>query len=150
MDAVTYPSDEVLYWLREKLVPVRVSHDHDPLAEEFGVVGTPCLVLLDAGRRGVHRSEGFLTPREFSAFMQLGLAKLQYHRAELESAMDLFHGLFRDHPESPFLAEGIIVRGRCRYRYTHDPRHLKDAHEQLRTQFPRSRWTRLTLQYRLL
>jgi hypothetical protein len=150
MDAVTYPSNEVAHWLREKLVPLRVSHDHEPLAERFGVVRTPCILLLDADRRDVHRSEGFLAPGDFSAFMQLGAAKIKYRQDELESAMDLLHGLFRDHPDSPSLAEAIAVRGRCRYRYTHDPRHLKDAHEQLRAEFPRSRWARLTLQYRLL
>ncbi len=150
MDAVTYPSNEVAYWLREKLVPLRVSHDHEPMAEEFGVVRTPCIVLLDAERKVVHRSEGFLAPDDFAAFMQLGVAKMRYRRNELEPAMDLLHGLFRDHPQSPSLAEAIAVRGRCRYRYTHDPRHLKEAHEQLRVEFPRSRWARLTLQYRLL
>jgi len=150
MDAVTYPTDQVKEWLNRTLVPVRVSHEHEPLAEEFRVVRTPCLVLLDRPGREVHRSEGFLSPGDFLAFVQLGLAKLKYERAELESAMDLLQGLFKNHPESPSLAEAVVVRGRCRYRYTHDPRHLREAHEQLRSDFPGSGWVRRTLQYRLL
>ncbi len=150
MDAVTYPSRDVMAWLSEKLIPLRVDHDHETLAERFGVVRTPSLVLLDEERMEVHRSEGFLSPDEFSAFMQLGMAKMKYRQAEWEPAMDLLSTLFRNHPGSAFMAEAIAVRGRCRYRYTHDARHLKEAHEQLRTEFPKSRWTRLTLQYRLL
>jgi predicted Zn-dependent protease len=150
MDAVTYPSSDVGAWLTEKLIPLRVDHDHETLAEQFGVVRTPTLVLLDEERTEIHRSEGFLSPDEFSAFMQLGMAKMKYRRAELESAMDLLSVLVKNHPGSAFLAEAIAVRGRCRYRYTHDVRHLKEAHEQLRTEFPKSRWARLTLQYRLL
>ena len=150
MDAVTYTAGEVLDWLRRKLVPVRVSHDHVPLAEEFGVVRTPCLVLLDRPGKALHRSVGVLAPEDFVAFVQLGLAKLKVEQAELESAMDILQGLFKNHPASPSVAEAIVVRGRCRYRYTHDPRHLKEAHEQLRSDFPRSEWVRRTLQYRLL
>ncbi|MCU0587665.1 MAG: hypothetical protein MUF52_05865 [Syntrophobacteraceae bacterium] len=150
MDAVTYPEITVRAYVLEKLIPVRLPHDGEPMAERFGVVRTPCLILLEPRDGEIHRGVGFMAPEEFLAFVQLGLAKLSYGRGAFEAAMDLLQGLFRSHPASPSLVEAIVVRGRCRYRYTHDPRHLKEAHEQLRGEYPESEWVRRTLQYRLL
>lgn len=150
MDAVTYPSREAALWLRERLVPVRLPHDHDPLAEQFDIVRTPCLIFLDPQGTEVHRTVGVLSPDEFSSFVQLGTAKLLYRQGQWQPALERLEELLNKNPQSLSVAEAVFLRGRCLYRHTHSPIHLKDAHDQLRSKFPGSEWTRRTLQYRLL
>jgi hypothetical protein len=47
MDAVTYPKPAVIRYISENLIPLRVPHDHKPLAERFQVKWTPALIMLD-------------------------------------------------------------------------------------------------------
>lgn len=150
MDAVTYPSNEVGAFLREKVIALRLPHDHKPLAEEFGVTQTPCLILLDREGAERHRATGFLPPEEFLAAMQLGFAKIEVHRRDFSAAEELLDELLQAHPGSLSAPEAITVRGLCRFENTNDPHHLKRAYEKLKSEFPQSEWTRRTFRYRLL
>jgi hypothetical protein len=150
MDAVTYPSTEVSALLRDRVVLLRLPHDHKPLADEFVVNRTPCLILLDGRGAEHHRITGFQTPEDFLATMHLGFAKIEYDRRAYGRAAELLDRLLALHPGSGSSPEALYVRGLSLYREKSDPIHLKRAYEQLKSQFPGSEWTRRTFQYRLL
>jgi hypothetical protein len=150
MDAVTYPSLEVADFVRNRVIPLRLPHDHKPLADEFGVFETPCLVLLDGKGTEHHRITGFQAPEDFLAGMHLGFAKIEYDRGDFGKAVEFLDGLLALYPGSGPSPEAIYVRGLSLYRQENDPVHMKKAYEQLKSRFPGSEWTRRTFQYRLL
>jgi hypothetical protein len=150
MDAVTYPSTEVSAFLQDRVVLLRLPHDQKPLADEFGITRTPCLILLDGRGAEHHRITGFQTPEDFLAGMHLGFAKIEYDRRAYGRAAELLDRLLSVHPGSGSSPEAIYVRGLSLYRQENDPIHMKKAYEQLKSRFPGSEWTRRTFQYRLL
>lgn len=150
MDAVTYPSREVAAFLGGRVVSVRLPHDHKPLADELGISRTPCLVLLDHNGVEHHRITGFQAPEDFLAAMRLGLAKIEYDRGAFGKAAELLDRLLGVYPGSAASPEAIYVRGLSLFREKSEPVHLKRAYEQLKTEYPRSEWTRKTFPYRLL
>jgi tetratricopeptide (TPR) repeat protein len=150
MDAVTYPSREVAAFIRDRVVSLRLSHDHKPLSDELGITRTPCLVLLDNRGAEHHRITGFQTPEDLLAAMQLGLAKIEYDRGVFGKAAELLDRLLAVYPGNAASPEAIYVRGLSRYKERNEPIHLKRAYEQLKSDFPRSEWTRRTFPYRLL
>lgn len=150
MDAVTYPSTEVVAFLRERVVSVRLPHDHKPLAQELGISRTPCLVLLDSGGAEHHRITGFQAPEDLLAELQLGLAKIEYDRGSFGKAAELLDRLLAVYPGSAASPEAIYVRGLSLYKGRNEPLHLKRAYERLKSDFPSSEWTQKTFPYRLL
>jgi len=150
MDAVTYPSTDVMALFRRELVPLRLPHDHKPLADELRVVRTPCLVLLGAGGREHHRSTGFLSSENLLATVQLGLAKVLRDLQSFDEAIERLDRLLNDYPLSDAVPEAVYVRGRTLYKSRHDRAFLKETYVQLASRFPKSEWTRRAFQYRLL
>lgn len=150
MDAVTYPATNAAVFLRRETVTLRLPHDHQPLAEKWGVVRTPCLVLVDGEGVAHHRTTGFLGPEALMAAVTLGLAKVRLDTGALESAIALLDRLLREYPSTDAAAEALYVRGRSRFRLRSDPALLKETYEQLRARFPESEWARRAFKYRLL
>ncbi len=150
MDADTYPTTEVVAFFERELVPLRVPHDHQPLAEELQVVRTPCILLLDAAGREHHRETGFLGPEDLLAAVGLGMAKMRLNAGDLESAAALLNRLLEDHPSTGAVPEALFLQGQCLYRLRNDPGELKAAYLRLSERFPQSEWTRRAFKYRLL
>jgi hypothetical protein len=78
MDAVTNSSTEVIDFLQRQAIPLRLPHDHKPLADAFKVEKRPCRIILDQDGHEHHRSVGFLSPEELIATIRLGMAKTLY------------------------------------------------------------------------
>jgi hypothetical protein len=142
MDAVTYPRTEVVALISRELVPLRLPHDRQPLADEWRVVRTPCLILLDGTGREHHRSTGFLPPESLLAIITLGLAKIHCDARSFEPAIDLLDRVINEHPSTEAVPEAVYLRGHSLYRVRHHPAYLKTAYEQLSSAFPKNEWTR--------
>jgi len=150
MDAVTYPSTEVQASIGEVFIPLRLPHDHGTLADAFRVEKTPSIILLGPDGTEFHRMTGFLSPADFLAGAKLGLAKSMEGAGNHGETIQLLESLVQDYPESHAVPEAIYVLGLSRYRSSHEPRHLKEMFEELKSRFPGSEWTRRSFQYRLL
>ena len=150
MDAVTYSSAQVIDFIHRNAIPLRLPHDHGPLADAFKVEKTPCLIILDQDGNEHHRANGFLAPEELIAVIRLGMAKTLYNHQTYDLAIQVLDELLEDHPTSDSYAEAIYVRGLCRYKRTHDSGHLKETYQQLALAFPKSEWTMRAYHYRLL
>ncbi len=150
MDAVTYPDSKVMDYIQSHLIPLRVSSDAVPIADEFNVKWTPCLVTLGPDGSEHHRTVGWLPPEEFIPSMMLGAAKIYFDNGEFEKALHELEGVSEDFPDSGSAPEAIYLKGVCLYKSKHDAKPLKEAYEKLRKAYPDSEWTKRAMPYRLL
>ena len=150
MGAVTFPNPKVLAFVNENIIPLRLPHDHKPLADQFQVKWTPTLVTLDTEGKEHHRTVGFLPPEELIPSLLLGRAKIHFDHEEFEKALKSLESILNEHPKSGAAPEAIFLRGVCGYKSTHTPKPLKDAYEKLQADYPESEWTKRAYPYRLL
>ena len=150
MDAVTYPQNNVIEFINQNVVPLRVAFDSEPLANDFNVRWTPVLAILDEQGSGHHQTLGFFGPEELIPSMMLGIAKVHFNHERLENALPTLHALQADCPKSAAVPEAIFLEGVSRFKQGHEAKTLKDAYEQLQADFPASEWTQRAYPYRLL
>jgi len=150
MDAVTYPNAKVVAFINESVIPVRLPHDHKPLAEQFKVKWTPTLITLDTEGDEQHRTVGFLPPEELIPSVLLGTAKAHFYYDNFDNALQVLGALLKDYPKSDPAPEAIYLRGVCRYKSIQDPKPLKEAYEKLQAEYPKSEWAKRAYPYRLL
>lgn len=150
MGAVTFPEPKVADYMVKNIIPVRVAHDHKPLAKQFQVKWTPTLVTLDAEGNEHHRTVGFLPPEELIPSLLLGKAKIHFDLEQFDPALKSLNSLLKDYPKSGAAPEAIFLMGVCGYKSTQNPKPLKDAYERLQKEYPESEWTKRALPYRLI
>jgi hypothetical protein len=150
MDAVTYPDTKVIEFINNNVVALRVPSDSQPLAGRFNVKWTPVLAVLDENGVGHRQTLGFFPPEEFVPSLMLGIAKVNFDHDQLDKALAIFHKLQADYPASAVVPQAIFLEGVSRYKHSHEPKTLKDAYEQLQSDFPTSEWTQRASPYRLL
>ena len=150
MGAVTFPDAKVIAFIRQNLIPIRLPHDHKPLAEQFQVKWTPALVTLDTEGKEHHRTVGFLSPEELIPSLLLGKAKIDFDHEDFAKALVSLEALLKDYPKSGAAPEAIFLRGVCGYKSTHTPKPLKEAYEKLAAEYRDSEWTKRAYPYRLL
>lgn len=150
MDAVTYPTESVVQFITESLIPLRIPSDSEPLATEFKIKWTPTIIVLDWNGKEHSRTVGFLTPEELIPSLLLGIAKTYYESDMFPEAIANLEKIIQDYPQSGAAPEAVFYRGVNGYKSTHDPKHLKQAYERLQAEYPQSEWTKRALPYRLL
>ena len=149
MGAVTYPKPEVVEFVEQNLVPLQVPSNAD-LAKEFNLQWTPTLIALDAEGKEHHRAIGFLPPEELIPMLMLGIAKCHFDRQQFDKAISTLEKLLAQHPKSDAAPEAVYLLGVARFKSTRDPKPLKQAYEQLSSQYAASEWTKRASPYRLL
>jgi len=150
MGAVTFPDTKVIAYISEKVIPIRLPHDHKPLAEQFQIKWTPALVTLDTEGKEHHRTVGFLAPDELIPSLLLGKAKIDFDHEDFAKALVTLEDLLTDYPKSAAAPEAIFLRGVCGYKSTHSPKALKEIYEKLSKDYPDSEWTKRASPYRLI
>jgi len=150
MGAVTFPDAKVIAFIKQNVIPIRLPHDHKPLAEQFQVKWTPALVTLDMEGKEHHRTVGFLSPEELIPSLLLGKAKIDFDHDDFGKALTTLEDLLNDYPKSGAAPEAIFLRGVCGYKSTHNPKALKEAYEKLAKDYPDSEWTKRAYPYRLI
>jgi len=150
MDAVTYPNKEVIHFIEENVVPVKLSYDSKPWADDYMVKWTPTLITVDGGGKEHHRTVGFLPPEELIPSILLGVAKAHFDAERIDKALQFFDQIVEKYPRSDSTAEAIYLSGVCRYKSTHNAKPLKMAYERLQADYPTSVWTKRAYPYRLL
>lgn len=149
MDAVTYPSTEVVNFIADKFVPLRIPYDSE-LAGEFRITWTPTIIILDFYGREHFRSVGFLSPEEFIPALLLGMARLDFDANEQNDAVLHLNTLLDKYPQSDSAPEAVYLRGVSRYKGSHDAAALKEAYERLQAEYPGSEWAKRAQPYALL
>ncbi|WP_172825513.1 hypothetical protein [Geobacter sp. DSM 9736] len=150
MDAVTYPDQQVIDFIKDNLVPLRVPSDFEPLSTDFRITWTPTLVMLDFYGREHHRTVGFLSPGELLPSLMLGMAKIDFDSNEFNDAILHLNTLLEHYPHSAAAPEAVYLRGVSRYKGSHNASALKEAFEKLKSEHPASEWTKRAEPYSLL
>lgn len=150
MGAVTFPDAKVIAFINQNVIPIRLPHDHKPLAEKFQVKWTPALVTLDIEGKEHHRTVGFLSPEELIPSLLLGKAKIDFDHEDFANALQALESLLQGYPKSAAAPEAIFLRGVCGYKNAHNPKALKEAYERLAKDYPDSEWTKRAYPYRLI
>ncbi len=150
MDAVTYPHQDVVNFITEKIVPLRAPFDAQPISTDFKVMWTPTLITLDYYGKEHHRTVGFLPPDELIPSLTLGMGKIDFDTNQFSEAIIHFNTLLNGYPKSAAAPEAIYLRGVSRFKSSHDAKSLKEAYEQLKADYPESEWTKRAQPYSLL
>lgn len=150
MDAVTYPDEKVIEFIENNLIPLRVAFDAQPLATQFNLKWTPTLIILDPEGKEQERIIGFLPPDEVIPTLLLGIVKVYFNHEKFDKALEMVEKLLTQFPTSSVIPEAIFLKGVCGYKSSHNPKHLKDAYEQLKVKYPSSEWAKKAYPYRLL
>ncbi len=150
METVTFPQAEVVKFVEENFIPVRLPHDHEPLAREFGVKWTPTLVTLGMDGQEHHRTVGFLSPQELLASLTLAQGKILFDLDRFQEAIQWFDRVVHGYGETSSAPEAIFFRAVARFKVAHDPAPLKEAYQELEERFPGNEWTKRAYPYRLL
>jgi thioredoxin-related protein len=150
MNAVTYSDENVIDFVQNNLIPLRIAFDTQPLASEFNLKWTPTIIILDSQGKEHQRTVGFLPPEEFIPSLLLGIAKSYFEQEKFPEALSTLDKIISEHSQSDYVPEAIYFRGVCGYKNTHNPMLLKEAFELLRTKYPKSEWTKRATPYSLL
>jgi hypothetical protein len=148
MDTVTYPNKAVIQYVQENMIPVKILHDQQPLADRFHVKWTPTLVILGDQDNEVYHGEGFLGPRDLIPALMLGTGKVHLAAGQYKEAAESFDHLASKFPKSDEAAEALYFEGVTRFKMTKDKNALTEMYRKLSARFPHSSWTRKAEPYR--
>ncbi len=150
MDTVTYPDRKVVDFIEKNVIPVKLSFDTKPEADDYNVKWTPTLITINGLGKEHHRTVGFLPPEELIPSAILGIGKVYFDQELVAEAMQSFEKIVEEYPKSDSTAEALYLKGVSEYKKTHDAKPLKLAYELLQAGYPSSVWTRRAYPYRLL
>ncbi|KJS01327.1 MAG: hypothetical protein VR65_09250 [Desulfobulbaceae bacterium BRH_c16a] len=150
MDAVTYPAIEVVEFVMEHLIPLKINLTEKPFYENSRVLWTPTILILDYDGSELQRTVGYLAPDEFIPMLHLGKAKLRLSHEEFDGAEVHFNRLLERYPESDAVPEALYFQGVNRYKMKNNPMELKEAYEKLLTSHPDNSWTKRAAPYQFM
>lgn len=150
MDAVTYPKEDVVRFVNNYLIPLRINVVNGPIPKDYHHIWTPTVAVLNPTGKEVQRSVGFLGPDEFIVKMQLGIAKVRLDTGEYDTAMIPLKSLMETFPTSNSIPEAIYFSGVAAYKKSDDPSKLKEAYKRLLKEYPDNIWTERAYPYRLI
>lgn len=150
MDKVTFSNAEVVNFITDRMVPVRLPADHSRHAADFRVVWTPTIMVLDLYGTGHQRSIGYLPPEEMVASLLLGISKVALDNGQYNEAVLQLNTLLNGYPEAACAAEAVYLTGVSRYRSSHSPTVLKECQQKLSSEYPNSEWAKRAEPFTLL
>lgn len=145
MGTVTYPDATVSEMVNAHFVPVQLDLPNEPkLADQFQVVWTPNINIVDARQRVTFHIEGWLSPAEFAAMLYLGLGHHALKRKKFENAIKHFQTVYDRYPQSEFSPEALHYLAVGKYLVSHDADQLIQGWEDLKKHYPSSAWAMRT------
>ena len=150
MDAVTYPIEEVVDFIHNFMIPLRININEANLLENYQTIWTPTTAVLDLKGVEVQRKIGFFEPNELIGILHLGAAKVHMDAGEHDTAERHLSKLLEECGDTSAVPECVYFRGVNLYKWQDDPSHLKAAYEKLLESYPESCWTKRAAPYRLI
>ncbi len=145
MDAVTYPTPEVVDFLSTRFVCFTVntkalSPEGRRLLQRYRLFWEPGLVVVDHHQRELRRFVGYRAPDDFLSELAIALGKLALMRRQLADASDHFRSVRETSPE--LAAEALYWAGIAAYRRDGQLETLAAVWGELEKRFPESVWRR--------
>ena len=142
---VVYKQESVSNLIRDEFVAVRITPETPEVFRTFAVNNVPTFIIVGADGFEYERCSGFLDADGLVAFCLLALGKVYYDRHEKATAQRYLERLLLTYPQSPYVPEGIFLRGICLYLISQDPTHLTESFLHLSENHPDSIWTKRSL-----
>ena len=101
MDAVAYIDAEVIGFVNDTLVPLRLAAADPLLGPRYRIKWTPTLLILDAEGVEQYRTLGFYPPQELIPSLLLGIGKARFNQPDRPAACDCFSSIISRYPASP-------------------------------------------------
>ena len=101
MDAVTYSDSRTVEFVKDHMIPLRVSVSQDRLmAMRFQIQYTPTIVTLDGEGKELHREAGFYPSEELIPMLMLGIGKGYVKDNRYDKALTILSKLVERFPAS--------------------------------------------------
>ena len=112
MDAVTYPQDQIVAFIHDYFVPVRIHTDaHPELCAKYRVAWTPTFLVLDPDGTEHYRDIGYLPPADFVAHLTLALGHTALEQKDYATAAKFFQTVIDRHGSSEVVQEALYCLG---------------------------------------
>lgn len=141
MDADTYSQDEVVQFIHDHFVPLRLDHENHPFSREYNIIWTPTLIILDQDGKEFQRTTGYLGKDQLIAVLLLGVAKVNYNAGNYDAAKLHLDTILEKYPQSGAAPEALYFTGVNQFKWQDDPKALRQAHDALQKLHPTSVWT---------
>lgn len=150
MDAVAYIDPEVISFINDNLVPLRLPASDPELGPRYKIKWTPSLLILDAEGAEQYRTLGFYPPEDLIPSLLLGMGKAKFNLPDRPAAIAFFHKIITEYPKSNLAPEAVYLIGVSGYIETHDVTNLIGIYDRLEAQYPDSPWRIRADPYKLL
>lgn len=150
MEEVTFADPEVVNFVSDHVVPLRLPIGSGSHTSDFRVSWTPTIVTLDYYGREHQRTVGYLPPDEMVGSVLLGMGKVSLDYDQFSEAVIQFNTLLNGCPDCAAAPEAVYLRGVARYKSSHAASALKEIHQQLQAKYPNSEWAKRAQPFTLL
>ncbi|MBI2357566.1 MAG: thioredoxin family protein [Deltaproteobacteria bacterium] len=141
---MTYPQDQVVAFVHDHFVPVRIHTDaHPELCAKYHVAWTPTFVVLDADGTEHYRDIGYLPPADFMAQLTLALGHTALEQKDYPTAAKFFQTVIDRYGSSEAAPQALYCLGIAKNRMaggTADER--KAVWKRLMETHPKSDWAK--------
>jgi hypothetical protein len=142
-----YPDERVARFITQNLIPARVhvrenADEFRRLAEQYGEIWTPTLLIVEADGTLRHRIEGFLPADELIAQLRVGLGHAAFKRRQWPEAERQFRAVVDEYPATGSAPEALYWSGVSRYKESNDPGALADTARQFTNRYEDSTWAK--------
>lgn len=143
---MTYPDATVSDLLNSRFVPVQVDVTKESrLVDQFQVIWTPNINIVDTRERVAYHSEGWLSPSEYAAMLYLGLGHHALKHKRYDIASTEFRTVYDRYPQSEFSPEALHYFAVSEYMASHEVELLLKGWRELQARYPESAWAMRTL-----
>lgn len=150
MEEVTFADPEVMNFLSDHVVPLRIPVASGGPTADYRVSWTPTIITIDFYGREHQRTVGFLPPEEMIGSALLGMGKVSLDQGQFSEAVIQFNTLLNGCPRCYAAPEALYLRGVARYKSSRESSALKEIYQQLAAQYPESEWTKRARPFTLL
>ena len=119
--------------------------EHPVYFHRFDAAWTPTVLILDSKGEERFRIEGYLSPDEFRAQLESGLARVAFMSKDWANAERRYAQVLERYPNSYAAPEALYWKGVSHYKATNDHTVLGELPEQFKQQYPDSIWALKTL-----
>jgi TolA-binding protein len=138
---VTYPDATVSELINARFVPVQLDLTKEAkLADQYQVIWTPNINIVDTRERVAYHAEGWLSPAEYAAMLYIGLGHHALKHKKYDNAITDFKTVYDRYPQSEFAPEALYYLAVGKYMDSHDAEPLLQGWSDLRRRYSSSAW----------
>lgn len=138
---MTYPDVTVANYIGKNFIPLQINVlSGSQIINEYRVVWTPTIVIVDTKGTEYYRFVGFLPPEEFIPQLQFGLAMMAIHKQEYKTASLQLSQVIYTYPKSSVAPEALYWLGVSDYKSSHDVNALLRSWKKLKSEYSHSTW----------